>query len=99
MANTSTNGFYLPDKITLENIAKVRASGERHITEATIEPGDECRFDLSGLEQFNSLAVALLMAWFRYARAQGKSVVYLDVPRDLRNIIDVSGLTEVLPIR
>ncbi len=99
MSNTGANGFYLPDKITLDNIAEVRASGEQHISGTTTEHGGECIFHLSGLEQFNSLAVALLVAWFRYARAHGASIFYEDIPHDLRNIIDVSGLTEVLPLR
>lgn len=98
-AGTQVGGFYLPDKITLDNIADVRALGEKHIFEQKTAEGNECTFHLSGLEQFNSLAVALLMAWFRYAHAHGKSIVYVDVPHDLRNIIDVSGLTEVLPIK
>ncbi|MCZ6641565.1 MAG: STAS domain-containing protein [Gammaproteobacteria bacterium] len=89
------NGYFLPDKITLDNIAEVRASGERHITGC----GDECTFDLSGLKQNNSLTVALLMAWFRHAHVRGKSIVCVDVPEDLRNIIDVCGLTEVIPIK
>ena len=96
-AEIDAGGFYLPDKITLDNIAEVRASGERHIT-ALAASGDECAFHLSALEQINSLAVALLMAWFRFAHAHGRSIVYMDVPHELRNIIDVCGLTEVLPL-
>ncbi|MCZ6619219.1 MAG: STAS domain-containing protein [Gammaproteobacteria bacterium] len=96
-ADITTGGFHLPDAITLANIADVRAMGEQHITELA-EREDACTFHLAGLEQTNSLAVALLVAWFRYAHVHEKSIVYVDAPRDLRNIIDVYGLTEVLPI-
>ncbi len=90
----NANGFYLPDEITLDNIAEVRGAGERHITAG----GNECTFHLAGLEHNNSLAVALLMAWFRHAHVHGKTIVYVGVPEQLRNIIDVYGLSEVLPI-
>ena len=99
MADIADDGFYLPDEITIDNIAEVRASGEQHITVVNIEQSDGCRFYLSKLEKFNSLTVALLIAWFRFAHTHGKSIVYIDVPHDLRNIIDVYGLDGVLPLR
>ena len=75
-------------------MGQVRASGEQHIAEQR----DECTFHLSALEQINSLVVALLMAWFRFAYAHGKSIVYTEIPHDLRNIITVCGLDDVLPL-
>ena len=55
-------------------------------------------FDLAGLENASSAAVALLIAWFRYGHAHGKVVRFLRVPAAIMNIIEVSNLAEVLPI-
>ena len=38
----------------------------------------------------------LLVAWYRRASAQGKVVRFSNVPADLRKIIDVSGLEDLL---
>jgi len=87
--------FVLPRAIRFDNLQEVRAAGESYLDEHS----DESVFDLSGLEECNSAAVALLMAWVRYAHVHGKSVVYSGVPEDLLNIIEVTGLSETLPMQ
>lgn len=72
----------------------VRGYGERHI-EACEQPV----FDLSGLANSSSAAVALLVAWFRYAHVRGKVVTFEQVPMELMNIIEVTELSEVLPVQ
>lgn len=85
----------LPRAVDFDNFRDERARGEAYVDE-----GGECvEFDLSGLEECNSLAIALLMAWFRYAHARGKSVVYAGAPTGLQDILEVSGLHGVLPLR
>lgn len=93
--SADANGFRLPGSVSFDNFTDVRTAGEHAIS----ENGNECVLSLSGLGQSNSIAVALLVAWFRFANSHGKSIVYVDVPEDLRNIIEVSGLTEVLHLR
>lgn len=75
------------------NFAEVRSA-----VELVLDDHDAIAVDLSGLDEANSVTVALLLAWFRAASREDKSLVLVDVPRDLRNIIDFSGLTELLPI-
>lgn len=87
--------FSLGGRVTFDNLAVLRGDGERFIREAPTVPV----FSLAGLEGGDSAAVALLMAWFRLARHLGKEVVFVDVPDNLRNIIEVSGLAEVLPVQ
>lgn len=85
--------FQLPAVVDFPNLVAVRDSGEAHI-----DGSDPAEFDLSGLSEANSAVVALLIAWFRYAHARGKVVRFLRVPVAIMNIIEVSDLTEVLPI-
>ena len=80
--------------IDFDNLTDIRRVGEARISEVN----ETLRIDLSGLEQANSATVALLIAWFRAAEAQEKSVVFVEVPPELRNIIAFSGLEQVLPL-
>jgi anti-anti-sigma factor len=80
--------------VTFENLMALRAEGDRVIATAT-EP---VRMHLEGLDGGNSAAVALLMAWFRAATAHQKTIEFVDVPKEVRKIIELSGLTEVLPL-
>jgi anti-anti-sigma regulatory factor len=89
------NAFSLPPRIDFENFASVRAAGEQFLAERADE---NAVVDLSALESCNSIAVALLMAWFRFAHARGQEVVYAGAPQDLLGIVEISGLMEVLPL-
>ena len=75
------------------NFAEVRSLGEEMLGD-----GQHAAVNVGGLDVANSVAVALLLAWFRQANREGRSIVFVDVPRDLRNIIDFSGLSSVLPM-
>jgi ABC-type transporter Mla MlaB component len=103
--------FELPSTVNFDSLREVRAAGERYIDQKmdqqigqqtdslSDQNGDGMVFDLSPLQECNSAAVALLMAWVRYAHAQGKTVVYVGAPADLLNIIEVTGLSQTLPIQ
>ncbi len=85
--------FELPAVVDFPNLVEVREAGNAHIDGA-----ETAEFDLSGLTEANSAVVALLIAWFRYAHGHGKVVRFLRVPVAIMNIIEVSDLTDVLPI-
>ena len=85
--------YQLPAEVTFANLVSLRDQGKRHIDEC-----DLAEFDLAGLENASSAVVALLIAWFRYGHAHGKVVRFLRVPAAIMNIIEVSNLTEVLPV-
>jgi len=87
--------FRLPPEITFANIIPLRDDGEQLIRDGVESPV----FSLAGLKVSNSTAVALLLGWFRRAHRMGKAIVFTDIPADLLNIIEVSGLSEVLPLR
>lgn len=56
------------------------------------------RIDLQGVTHSDSTGVALLVAWARYARQQGKSICFIHLPVQMRAIVRVSGLEKLLPI-
>ncbi|MEZ5558778.1 MAG: STAS domain-containing protein [Pseudomonadales bacterium] len=90
----SGGGFVAPARIGFDNFAAVRRDGETALQSA----GTEFVVDLSDLQETNSVTVALLMAWFRLAHAEGKTVRFVGVPAGLMNIIEFSGLSNVLPV-
>ena len=91
---TEVAGFQLPDHVDFENLMAIRAEGERYI-----DGTDEPQFDLSGLADSSSAAAALLVAWFRYAHARGKVAEFENVPPGLMNIMEVTELSEILPLK
>jgi len=86
--------FPVAELIRFENAAAARQAGEAFLDGCD---GD-CRFSLAALQESNSVVVALLLAWFRHAHQQDKRIRFVDVPADLLNIIDLYGLTELLPL-
>ncbi len=82
-------------RVTFDNLLRIRQEGEAAIAAA---PG-EAVVDLSGLENGNSAAVALLMAWLRAARDLDKPIVFTRVPTGIRNIVELSGMNDVLPLQ
>ena len=80
------------EEIGLNAAETIKASGR-----ALIEAGDgPFQVDLAGLERANSVTVALLLAWYRCAVLQKKSIFFVNLSEELHNIIEFSGLSAVL---
>lgn len=52
--------------------------------------------DCSGVEKSSSVGLSLLLAFIRDGQAAGKAVSIRALPEDMREIAQVSGLTELL---
>ncbi len=55
-------------------------------------------FDLAGVQQADSAGVALLVEWFKLAKQQQKPLQFLNIPLQMRAIVEVSDLIQHLPI-
>jgi len=86
--------FQVPAIIRADNATAVRQAGERFVDEGPAE----IEISLAALAANNSIVIALLLAWVRRARARGKVLRFVAVPDDLRNIIELYGVTEILPL-
>jgi ABC-type transporter Mla MlaB component len=96
---TLTDDFVLEGSVDFDNLVEVRDAGDVRIAQTTQnQNGQGLTLSLRGLTEANSVTVALLIAWMRSANNRRISIVYVDVPQELRNIIDFSGLTQVLPL-
>lgn len=90
---TTDSGFDLPERVNFQNLVSVQTRGE-----AVIDAQDASVFNLHALRDHSSAAIALLIAWFRYAHLQSKSILFVNVPVELRNIIELAELDKVLPL-
>ncbi len=52
--------------------------------------------DLAALERANSITIAVLVSWYRHARLHQKSIMFVNLSRELTNIVEFSGLSRIL---
>jgi len=86
--------FQIPDIVCFDNAAAVRLAGEQFVDQGPAV----MRVSLAPLRESNSVVVAMLLAWVRHARARAKTLRFVDVPGDLRNIIELYGVAGILPL-
>lgn len=84
-------GLRLSGVLTLETAAQALAA-------SAAWPEAVSRIDLSAVERSDSAGVALLLEWWRRARERDVALRYLNAPAQMRAIIDVSGLADILPM-
>ena len=73
----------------------VKADGLARLAELT---GDTIEVDLQDVPRANTVTIAVLTAWHRAAKLQNKSMVFMNLSPELRNIIDFSGLQNILSL-
>ncbi|HJV73387.1 MAG TPA: STAS domain-containing protein [Noviherbaspirillum sp.] len=77
--------------LTVHNAQAMLDAGLRAIDEG------QTRMDLGELTAVDSAAVATLLAWQRAAQHKGKSLVFNNLPANLQSLVDLYGVTELLP--
>ncbi|CAL7960372.1 phospholipid transport system transporter-binding protein [Gammaproteobacteria bacterium] len=55
-------------------------------------------FDLSKVTFGDNAGVALLVAWVRYAKGKGRKISFINLPKQLLDLIGASGLEEILSL-
>ncbi|MGY4533835.1 phospholipid transport system transporter-binding protein [Pseudomonas sp. TE3786] len=76
--------------------AVLRAEGEKLIR-AT--PATTVVVDCAAVEHSSSVGLSLLLAYMRVAKAAGKTLSVRALPLEMRQIAEVSGLLEILPLQ
>lgn len=77
-------------KLTIDNACETLAAGLQAIA------AGESEFDLSEVVAVDSSAVALLLQWQRRAQQLCRSVRFGVLPSNLRSLIDLYGVAELL---
>jgi phospholipid transport system transporter-binding protein len=82
-------------KLETDRIINTNAASLLQAGEAAIRGGD-LRFDLSSVQRCDSSAVALLLAWQRAARAQGRQLELRGIPASLHSLATLYGVDSLL---
>jgi phospholipid transport system transporter-binding protein len=85
--------FQPAQTLTVHNAQTVLEVGLRAIADGQAD------FDLSGLTAVDSAAVATMLAWQRAARARGGSLVFSNLPANLRSLVDLYDVANLLEPR
>ena len=90
--NLSADFQLYGDEVDLNDAERLKTLG------LDIISSQEGPFDVGvgGLEQANSVTIALMICWHRHATLAKKQIEFTNLSKDLLNIIAFSGLTEVL---
>lgn len=91
MGNDETETFRLEGRLTVDEVPAVYREHQDWR-----ESGPPPVFDLSGLKATDSSAVALLLEWLSWARADGKTIRFDDPPEALRTIAGLSQVDQLL---
>ena len=55
--------------------------------------------DMQGVTLADSAGLALMLEWLQRARAAGRELVFTNLPEQVQQLIHVSGLQQVFPLR
>ena len=60
--------------------------------------GKDWTIDLAQVEEADSAAVSLLLAWLRNAQRHAAKLNFINVPDNLRSLADLYGVADALPL-
>lgn len=93
MANDQQAGLRLPVRLTLAEAPATLNELDR----ATGLGGSEVWLDAGDLQTFDSSAVAVLLELRRKLLGQGKALRVCNWPERLRELVDIYGVSDLLP--
>lgn len=96
IAEVSPGALRLSGVLDFRSGPQLRVAGKQLIGE---NQSKELLLDCSAVEKSSSVGVALLLAFMRDAAAAGKTLSMSGLPSDMRQIAQVSGLDELLPLQ
>jgi phospholipid transport system transporter-binding protein len=91
MIEFSDGRFSVQGPVTLATVQQLLEEGARRFD------GTDVRVDLSGVTEADSSAVALLLAWARDAGAHGRRIHFENLTKNLKSLIELYELAELLP--
>ncbi|RMD70109.1 MAG: STAS domain-containing protein [Gammaproteobacteria bacterium] len=85
--------FLLSGALTFDNVPAIWEE-----TRALFSSHKRLTLDLGGIRHTTSAGLALLIEWLRLARSHNQTLAYVNVPGQMRALIEVSDLDRILPI-
>ena len=95
ISESSPGNVKLSGVIDFRSGPALRKSGQKLIRSSK---ATDLLLDCSAVEKSSSVGVSLLLAFMRDAAAAGKQLSFCGLPEDMRQIAQVSGLEDLLPL-
>lgn len=80
-------------KLDFDTMVRLHQQGSQWIQQGVVSI-----VDLQAVEHSTSAGVALLLDWFRIAKQQKLSLYFMHLPKQMRAMVEVFGLTDILPM-
>jgi phospholipid transport system transporter-binding protein len=93
MIELSGDRLRVTGPMTIESAAALMAAGE-----AAVHSGSASVIDLSGVDDADSSALAVLFGWLRAAGEKGGGLSIVDAPAGLRSLATLYGVADLLPL-
>lgn len=90
----SEGRFIVIGNLNFQTVPELNSRGKQLIA-ASPKP----IFELNNVTSNDNSSVALLVSWTRFAKSLRKSILFLDPPEQLQDIIEASGLKGILPFK
>jgi ABC-type transporter Mla MlaB component len=91
-----THRIVVPETVRFDNYALLCQAACRDVDSAP--EGAPLEISFEDRSSSGSIGVALMIAVFRHAHTRGRTIRFVEIPVDLRNIIEVADLEDVLPL-
>jgi len=95
MISVANNRVEVSGSATMADSARLLAEGTAAL--GSVETDKLVEFDLAGVTNIDSSALAVVFGWMRAAQAGGKLVSLVNPPQNLLSLATVYGVTDLLP--
>jgi phospholipid transport system transporter-binding protein len=90
----SRNGdkLYVQGAITVDNVASVIKQG------VALFDRPDLVIDLAQVTEVDSSAISMLLEWQRKAREQNRQICFSNIPKNMKNLAQLYGISELIPL-
>ncbi len=90
----SRNGdkLYVQGAITVDNVASVIEQG------VALFDRPDLVIDLAQVTEVDSSAISMLLEWQRKARGQNRHICFSNIPKNMKNLAQLYGISELIPL-
>lgn len=90
------NTVFVSGAIDFDNVVLLWQQGIVLID--VLKEAKEIKVDLKALKESDSSGVALLTGWVRVTQEKNKTILFMNMPSFMQDILQVCGLEDVLPV-
>lgn len=92
MIQREGNSLRVSGRLTMDSIGTLFGEAMQALD------GKNWTIDLAGVEEADSAAVSLLLAWLRNAQQHAAMLTFVNVPDNVRSLADLYGVADALPL-